>query len=351
MPTTMQQKGGSSRFFMTVCYSYCGEILVSYQLDLACFPAFAGQRQLVTYRYTVTQVPHRKQWVGKTSTTSLHLLSYSWDRWQFTFALLFIICCHLFSFLQRCSILVWWKRCLVETHQPPFSPIFFLRGKTQSSFYLAAMTSFWLTFPFGYTSQWTSFRGKRSAERAEHIQQQKIKTFAWPLMEMKCSFVCSYQLIKTVVPQSSAAPRRVCAGEKAARLALLHTLVSVHNHSKLFLDRSETGCGWLCTYHDSMSKQQRPHAAQNQTINNPSARRYTGPSVMMKLYIGANSHRHKRKRKKKEERIATVPEKITAWHCGEDISLEISNLFISFYGQYFDISEWLFVYGKTLAFM
>lgn len=70
MPTTMQQKGGSSRFFMTVCYSYCGEIWVSYQLDLACFPAFAGQRQLVTYRYTVTQVPHRKQWVAKTSTTS-----------------------------------------------------------------------------------------------------------------------------------------------------------------------------------------------------------------------------------------------------------------------------------------
>lgn len=120
MPTTMQQKGGSSRFFMTVCYSYCGEIWVSYQLDLACFPAFAGQRQLVTYRYTVTQVPHRKQWVAKTSTTSLHLLSYSWGRWRFTFALLFIICCHLFSFLQRCSILVWWRRCLVETHQPPF---------------------------------------------------------------------------------------------------------------------------------------------------------------------------------------------------------------------------------------
>lgn len=32
-------------------------------------------------------------------------------------------------------------------------------------------------------------------------------------------------------------------------------MVSVRNRRKLFLDGGETGCGWLCTYHNYMSKQ------------------------------------------------------------------------------------------------
>lgn len=82
--------------------------------------------------------------------------------------------------------------------------------------------------------------------RAEHFQQTENKDIChW--WEKEHSSVSWHQSMETVVPQSSAAPRWVYAS------APPH-VDSVHNHSKLFLDKSETGRRRLCAHHDSNSR-------------------------------------------------------------------------------------------------
>ena len=75
-------------------------------------------------------------------------------------------------------------------------------------------------------------------------------------------------------------------------------MVSVHNHSRLFLDRGGDRV-WKTLhpprlYEQTVETNAQCIQTQKTSVNNASARQ-TGPGVMTKLYIGVSSRRHLRK--------------------------------------------------------